>query len=141
MPPTLSTVRDQVELHLMDSTNLVYSTTTLDEGIRMALGELSRVYGITVTLSGLDTATTTNFDACDLYVLLIGAVAYALTFRVVGRFEQATPEPDRTAELDALAQQKMGRFRSLLARTELRRLQESASPPHSVWDWEEGTGY
>lgn len=39
---TLSTLRDRVEALLYDSTNVVWSTGTIDEGLRLALEEYSR---------------------------------------------------------------------------------------------------
>ena len=84
MPPTLSSIRDQVEINLMDTSNLIWSTTILDEALRAALLDLGRVYGEELTLKDLDSATTTNVADEDLYVLVKGAVAHALIFRSVG---------------------------------------------------------
>jgi hypothetical protein len=51
MAATLATIRDRVETHLSDSTNLTYGTDVLDEAIRSALAEISIVQGTALTLS------------------------------------------------------------------------------------------
>jgi hypothetical protein len=44
MPATLSSFRDRVEVALMDTSNEIWSTTVLEEAIRQALAEYSKVY-------------------------------------------------------------------------------------------------
>jgi hypothetical protein len=114
MAHTLTTVRDQVEINLMDSTNLIWSTTILDEAIRASLADLSRAYQEALFLQGLDSAPATTVDDLDIYVLVKGAVAHALVFRVVGRYEEATPEPNITPELASLAEKRMQEFKAYL---------------------------
>jgi hypothetical protein len=58
-------------------------------------------------LKALDGAPATTVDDLDIYVLVKGAVAHALVFRVVGRYEEATPEPNITPELASLAEKRM----------------------------------
>ncbi len=141
MAHTLSTVRDQVETNLLDSTNLIWSTTILDEAIRAALVELSRIYGEELTLEGLDAAIETTFADLDVYVLIRGAVAYALTFRVVGRYEEATPEPKLAPNFATQAEETFTEFRTMLTLTDLRLKQHSAESPFSGWLWEENEGF
>jgi hypothetical protein len=141
MAHTLSSVRDQVEINLLDSANLIWSTTILDEAIRAALLDLSRIYGEILTLNGLDAATETTFADQDLYVLIRGAVAYALIFRAVGRYEEATPEPTLAPSFAINAQETMAEFRALLTQADLRLKQNSADSPHSGWQWEESGGF
>ncbi len=137
MPPTLASTRNLIQLHLMDLSNLIWSETTLDEAVRSALADLSRIYGEPLTLSGLDAETITTFDDLDLHPLIEGAVAYALKFRVTGRFEEATPEPGIASQLAEWAVQAMESFQSSLIRIQLRRFQSSDSIPHAGWDWDE----
>jgi len=141
MAHTLASVRDQVELNLIDSTNLIWSTTILDEAIRASLMSLSHIYGEQVYLKDLDSALTTTFADLDVYVIIRGAVAYALTFRAVGRYEEATPEPKLTPSFAINAQQTMKEFRALLAQTDLRLKQESSDEPYSEWNWEESESF
>lgn len=141
MAYTLASLRDEVEINLADSTNLIWSTTILDEAIRAALLQLSRVYGAIVTLKDLDAALTTTFDDLDAYVLIRGAVAYALTFRSVGRYEEATPEPALVPAFATHATETMQEFRAMLTLTDLRLKQESSNTPHSTWEWPENGGF
>lgn len=141
MAHTLASVRDQLETNLLDTTNLIWSTAILDEAIRAALLDLSRVYGQAVTLKDLDSALTTTFDDLDVYVLIRGAVAFALTFRAVGRYEEATPEPKLAPSFAINAQETMHEFRAMLTLTDLRLKQESSNNPYSAWDWEESGGF
>jgi hypothetical protein len=114
MAHTLASVRDQVEINLMDSTNLIWSTTILDEAIRASLADISRAYDTALFLKDLDGAAATTVDDLDIYVLVKGAVAHALVFRVVGRYEEATPEPNITPELASLAEKRMQEFKQYL---------------------------
>lgn len=141
MPPTLSSIRDQVEINLMDTSNLIWSTTILDEALRAALLDLGRVYGEELTLKDLDSATTTNVADEDLYVLVKGAVAHALIFRSVGRFEEDTPEPRILPHLATHAQNAASEFRAMLNFVDLRLKQLSKSAPHSAWDWVDKGGF
>lgn len=141
MAQTLATLRDAVEINLSDQTNLIFSTTVLDEAIRAALRELSRTYGSALLLNGLDGATVTTTDDIDDHVLIIGSVAHALTFRAVGRFEEAIPNTVLPEKLAAFASKCMHEFQSLLTQVQIRRFQESSDTPYSAWTWEEGTGF
>ena len=141
MPPTLASIRDQVEINLMDTANLIWSTTVLDEALRAALLDLGRVYGKELTIKDLDSATQTNIDDQDLYVLVKGAVAHALVFRAVGRFEEDTPEPRIIPHLATHANNASMEFRAMLNFVDLRLKQSSNSSPHAPWQWFEDGGF
>ncbi len=141
MPPTLSTVRDQLENRLSDATNLIFSNAVLDEAIRAALNEISNAYGTAVTLNGLDTAVATTFDEIDLNTLIVGAMAYACRFRLIGKFEEASPVREHPDDLANWATQFMQDFLALTTQIRLRKFQEATTDPHSAWDWEEGNGF
>ena len=143
MAITLTTIRAQVETQLMDVANLTWSDDTINEAIRQTLADLSRIYGELQTLDLLDGATETTFDDLDQQPLVLGAVAHALTFRVIGRFEEATPEPKLAAQLADFSQLLMEEFHAHLTQTQLRKFQESTSSPYpsSGWFWEEGKGF
>ena len=137
MAYTLSDLRDKVELHLLDATNLIWSTSIIDEAIRAALADLSHVYGQVLTLNGLDGALENNFDDLDAYVIIQGAVGYALTFRVVGRYEEATPEPALVPSVAAQAEKSMVEFRAMLKISDQRLKQTTSNDPHAPWAWTE----
>lgn len=141
MAVTLASVRDQVELFLTDSSNLIWSTAVLDEAIRAALVDLSKVYGEDQTLKDLDAALTTTFEDQDVYVLVYGAVAYSLMFRSVGRYEEATPEPKIVPLFATMANDYMATFYGLLKRVNLRLKQLSDESPWAGWTWEETGGF
>lgn len=137
MAHTLANIRDRVEINLVDSSNLIWSTAVIDEAIRAALLDLSRVYGSVQTLKDLDAALLTTFEDIDAYVLIIGAAAYALMFRTVGRFEESTPEPKIVPSFADLANAQMGIFYAMLKKTNLRLKQLSTESPWAGWTWEE----
>ncbi len=141
MAITLTTIRAQVETQLMDVANLTWSDDTINEAIRQALADLSRIYGELQTLDLLDGATETTFDDLDQQPLVLGAVAYSLTYRVIGRFEEATPEPKLAAQLADFAQSLMSEFQGQLVQTQLRRFQESTYPIYDQWHWNEGANF
>ena len=141
MAHTLASIRDQVEINLADSTNLIWSTAVIDEAIRAALLDLSKVYGKDLTLKDLDAALTTTFEDIDAYVLVVGAAAYALMFRTVGRFEESTPEPKIVPMYANMAKSHMGTFYAMLKVTNLRLKQVNSNTPWAGWEWEEEGGF
>ena len=141
MTSTLTTLREMVEISLGDTTNLIWSTETLDQAIRAALAALSGVYGATVTLNGLDSAIETTLEAADVQTLVLGATAYALTSRVAERFEEASPVRE---DIDALVKnrdQTLAQFQDQLEQVRLRKFQEAENAPYTAWAWEEGEGF
>jgi len=141
MSLSLSAVRDAVEIHLSDSSNLVWSQSMLDEAVRSALRALSNVYGAPQSLAGLDGAAATSFDPSDEHALIMGAVAFALSFRAAGRYEDALPDDHLPPDLANLAQTRMDLFQNLLTQARIRKLQDSSDAPYSPWDWEEGSDF
>lgn len=141
MPITLATFRDQLELRLADTTNLIYATASLDEAIRAALGDLSSAYGSAVQLENLDGAADSTFDEVDLHPLLVGATAYALRFRLYERIEDAVPNQESPEDLARWATDTMNEFQALLTHVRLRRFYESIDPPYSQWEWDESSEF
>jgi hypothetical protein len=109
MTTTLATIRDQIETRLADEVNLIFRTEMLDEAIRAALAGLSDALGAVHTLADLDGALETTLEACDLPVLVAGGAAFALSFRLVGKSEEASPPVDRSEGLYRLANDWMNR--------------------------------
>ena len=138
---TLASVRDSIETCLSDSANLIFSTSLLDEGIRAALDGLSKACGTAFTLKDLDGAVETTFEAQDFLILIAGGAAFALSFRLAGKFEEAAPACDHTEGYHRLAQDWMNRYQALLMQVRLRKFHESAANPHSAWNWTEGQGF
>lgn len=141
MAHTLATVRDQLENRLEDSTNLIFSTSLLDEAIRAALNEISIAFGAAQTLSGLDSAAATTLEDLDLNALVVGAMAYACRFRLIGKFEEASPVREHPEDLAKWATDFMHDFMALVTGIRLREFQKSSSTPYDAWDWEEGTDF
>ncbi len=141
MSVTLSSVKAQLEEYLSDKSNLVWSSTTLEEALRTSLAALSNVYGEALTLSGLDGASSTTFDDVDTHVLVSGGAAFAVRFRVMGRFEEASPENLQPEEMAKWAVETMNKFQSDLTLVRMRRFQQSVDHPYSAWNWEEGTDF
>jgi len=141
MTTTLTTLREMVEISLGDTTNLIWSTETLEQAIRAALAALSGVYGATLTLNSLDSATETTLEEEDVQVLVLGATAYALASRVAERFEEASPVRE---DIDALVKnrdQAMAEFQMQLEQVRLRKIQGAEEAPYTTWEWEEGEGF
>ena len=141
MAATLATARDQLESRLVDSTNLIFSTATLDEAFRASIAEVSAAYGSAVTLKDLDSAASTTFDDADLITVITGAHAYALRFRMIDRFEEASPIREHPEDLAQWANDMMNEFQGLLTHIRLRRFQESIDNPYTAWDWEDGDNF
>jgi len=137
MTITLASLHEQLETRLSDSTNLVFSIDFLDEAIRAALGDLSNTYGSSAQIKNLDGATDSTIEEVDLQTLLMGAMAYALRFRLYERIEEATPACETPDALAQLATETMNEFQALLTHVRLRRFYASIDPPYSQWAWNE----
>jgi hypothetical protein len=137
MPLTLTDTRTLVATRLSDPNNLIYSLETIDESIRSALSDISRVSGAVLTLSGLDEAAETTLPEQDEHALIAGAVAYALTFHASGRFDDAVPHPDLPDGLAGWAEEQMKHFQTLLTGIKARIHQTSSDVPYSPWEWDE----
>lgn len=138
---TLSTARTQVEQRLEDTANLIWSENTIDEALRSALAELSNTYGSAVALKDLDSALLTTYDDLDHNTLIIGAVAYALRFRLINKLDEHFPTLEDPDDLFRIATNQMTLFQSLLTQIRLRRFAESTDTPYSQWEWDEGTDF
>jgi len=141
MSITLSAIRDQVETRLSDSSNLIFATSTLDEAIRAALSEIATAYGSDLTLEDLDSATATTMEDQDQNALITGAVAFALRFRLIGKFEEAFPDRNNPENLASAATAVMNHFQSMLIQIRLRRFQSASDHPYTAWDWDEGSDF
>ncbi len=117
---TLTTIRDFLKQHLADLTSLVWPTASLDEAIRTALRQISHAYDVATpyTLSGLDGAGSTTLPELLRSLLVTGAAAHALTFRVIGRFEEATPTAGLQETLARFATERMNTFLGFLTEIE-----------------------
>ncbi len=147
---TLTLARTAVKEHLVDHNNLTWSNNAIDEALRSALREISRICGQSLTLEGLDGAAATTLDPLDDQILVDGAVAYALTQRASRRFEEASPEKELPPDFAAYATARMQVFHSQLtildlrvraaaAQQRLEDLQKSTDTPYDQWEWDEGS--
>jgi len=141
MPPTLSSVRDQVETRLQDPSNLIFSTDTIDEALRASLANLSNAYGSSQPLKDLDGAASTTFEDVDLNTLIVGTAAYCLCFRFIGKYEEASPDREKSLDLAKAAAETMHEFQSLLNHVRTRRFFEAVDHPYSQWVWDGGSDF
>jgi hypothetical protein len=141
MAATLASILSSAEQQLLDTTNLIFSDNLITEGIRSALTEISQVHGATLTLSGLDGAAATSLPDLDAQVLVMGAVAYTIRFRVMSRFEEATPEFQQPEKIAQWATEAMDKFQAELYQVKMRLFQNSVDHPYSQWEWDEGDSF
>jgi hypothetical protein len=137
MMMTFTAIQERVRCHLNDTGGLIWTESMLESAVRSALRALSRIYEVDFVLSGLDDAVETTLPKEDEHALITGAVAYALTFRASGRFEDAVHNQDLPAALADWAGAHMARFQTMLAAIKGRTHQESTAAPYSEWEWEE----
>ncbi len=137
MSLTLTMIEERVSCHLNDTGNLIWSEPMLETAIRSALLAIGRVLDDTLALAGLDGALETTLDEDDIQVLVVGAVAYALTFRASGRFEDARARAELPEKLADWATAHMARFQTMLAVIKRRTHQEAETAPYDQWAWEE----
>ena len=137
----LTSCRTQLSQRLQDTSNLIYSTGTLDESLRSALADLSASYGSAQTLDGLDGETSTTFSSLDLHTFLVGGVAYSLRSRFTGKLDEPNPSREKPGALADQAASVMKEFQSLLHHIRVRRFQETTDHPYSLWDWDEGDDF
>ncbi|MCB2210187.1 hypothetical protein KQH62_04775 [bacterium] len=133
----LTSVRTAVSQRLDDANRLIWSDVMLDAAVRDSLGAIGRALGDRLTLSGLDEAEETTLPADHQQLLVVGAVAYALTFRVSGRFEDAGARDTPPAALADWAEAQMAHFLALLRQTKRDAHQQAGSAPYGEWEWED----
>lgn len=136
-------LRDRLEVRLRDEINLVFPTTTLDEGIRSGLYAVSLSGGTLLKIAGLDAEVTTTVPEIDLDAVLIGAEAYCLGFLLDGNFSEYSGSIEELGQLRLKENQARRNFDKLLEGIRKRYLQNSTDHPHGAWtfdesfDWEE----
>jgi hypothetical protein len=136
MSLSLAEVRAQVSVHLNDTGKLIWTDTLLDSSIRSALQALGGVLDEALTLDGLDEATETSLAEDYQQALVVGAVAHALSLRVIGKFEDARTDGAPMEELADWAGKQMARFERLLVDIRLQSHQTAEGGPYDAWDWE-----
>ena len=137
MSLTLSTAKARVGVHLNDTGRLIWSETMLETAIREALQAVGRVLGESLTLSGLDGASATSLPDDVEPILVTGAVAYALTFRASGRFEDARTAESLPKSFSDWAGAHVARFQAMLAQVKWQGHQTASQSPYAGWEWEE----
>jgi hypothetical protein len=128
-----------VRQHLDDTDGLIWSEAMLAAAVRESLLSIGRVLGESLTLAGLDEAEETTLPDDHQQLLVAGATAYALSFRVSGRFEDARAREALPEALADWASEQMARFQSLLRQAKSGSHQRAALPPYGEWEWEEDT--
>lgn len=133
MSMTLTGMRARVRQTLADGGALIWQDTALDEGIRRALEDLSRVYGASLTLAGLDGALITTLPERDGGILCGGAAGYAAHGRAVSRVEMNPEGGMAAAAMNRWAEEQLRRFGEALEQIRRQLLQSSAEAPYAAW--------
>ncbi|MGB8251798.1 MAG: hypothetical protein WCF08_01170 [Anaerolineaceae bacterium] len=94
MSADLDSLTARVAEFLQDATHLVYPDSAITEGLRQALGELSRALGQNLDLSGLDGAVTTTLPEELESLLVQGATAVVVSGRGLRHAEQTALAPE-----------------------------------------------
>jgi hypothetical protein len=134
---TLAAALARVRDYLVDAGGLVWTDGTITEGIRQALGDVSRASGAKLTLTGLDSAAATTLDALDEDLLVRGAAGYAARSRAIDRAEMANLNQNTAPGLQDWSKNQLEWFAEGVRTVRLRVLQRSASSPASAWTWDE----
>ena len=137
MSLTLMDIKARVSVHLNDTGKLIWNDTLLESAIRSALLAIGRVLDEIPSLEGLDGAAVTTLAEDHQHVLVVGAVAYALTQRATGRFDDARAREDLPDALAAWASAHMARFQVMLGGVKAATHQKAETAPYDQWDWEE----
>lgn len=137
MSLTLTDIKTKVSAHLNDTGKLIWSDALLEAAIRSSLLAIGRILDEPLTLEGLDGAAATSLVDDHQHVLVVGAVAYALTLRATGRFDDARAKEDLPDALAAWASAHMARFQVMLGEVKASSHQKAATVPYDHWDWEE----
>jgi len=137
MSLTLTDFKTRVSAHLNDTGKLIWRDPLLESAIRSALQAIGRVLDETLSLEGLDGAVETTLAEDHQHVLVVGAVAYGLTLRATGRFDDARAREDLPDALAAWASAHMARFQIMLGEVRLETYQKAETVPYDQWDWEE----
>ena len=87
MTATLATLETRLKNYLSDSTSIVFPVALLDEGIRLALGQLNLTMTQAYFISGLDGAGSTTLPTNLESLIVVGSSGYAAQSRAVKRTE------------------------------------------------------
>ena len=87
MTATLATLETRLKNYLSDSTSIVFQIPLLDEGIRLALGQLNLTLTQAYIISGLDGAGSTTLPTNLESLIVVGSSGYAAQSRAVKRTE------------------------------------------------------
>lgn len=137
MSLTLTEIKARVSVHLNDTGKLIWGDDLLESAIRSALFAIGRVLDTTLSLEGLDGAVETTLAEDHQHVLVIGAVAYGLTLRATGRFDDARAREELPGALTSWASAHMARFQVMLGSVKAEMHQKAETVPYDKWDWEE----
>lgn len=152
MTTTLSTLETRVKAYLSDATSLVFTTALVDEGLRLALGQLNLYLAASYTITDLDGAIATTLPASDESLLITGAAGYAAQSRVVKRTESfnldqsvaqalATWGDDRIQEFSAGITFLINQAASVAETARVAALRAATIPPYPTSTTTTGTGW
>ena len=134
---TLPSFIARVRAFLVDSGAEAYADSTVTEGLRQAVADLSKVYGVIVLIKDLDEAGVTTVDVLDVALVIRGAAGYAARSRAMERTDSANLAQSMPTNLLEWSKNTLYWFDDKLKQIRLRLLQSSASNPASQWTWDE----
>jgi hypothetical protein len=116
MATNLASMEARVGAMLFDSTYRIYSTTTIDEGLRQALAELNNRLVTPVTIDDLDSAASTTLSPLHEGVIVIGASGFCARMRVLVHADSLAPAGAAVTQdkLDACSKEQLAMFYSIL---------------------------
>ena len=143
--PALADYRTRVENQLVDTSLVVFTSDTIDEALRQALGDVNLAMGGSYTIKDLDGAAGTTLPAELGTVLVQGAAGYAVQAQVVrklGAFSMIGTDPQQhiPADYQIWAKNKLYYFKQLLEQYQRKSFFSSTSAPYSALAWDEENG-
>ncbi len=131
----LTDICTRIRTQYLDPNKYAVEDDTLEEAVRSALGDISRVYESPHTLEGLDGALETTLPERDIPVLMTGASGYVLTILLQYCFSHYTPSLVDDANLMKAEHHMNARFKTLLTELRMDDFQRSQACPHIDWEW------
>lgn len=125
----LTEIENRVTILLRDTTRLDFPPELVEECIRLALAEYSRVSGTVETLSGLDGAAETSLPGEDAGLIVLGAAGYAACSKAADRKESFNLNQQIPEGLLKVGAGFMERYKALLNTVRTHRQWISAEVP------------
>jgi hypothetical protein len=139
--PVLTDFESWIQLALMESAPMVWTTTQLDEALRQALAEYNQVARTTAaavayTIDDLDGASSTTLPTEDVHLVVRGAAALAANNAVVDQATAVQLGKTTPAALGTWAERQRLVFEEGLKAVRARQIWRASTPPWSEWEFD-----